>query len=87
MRFSKYQKSDKAPFIIYVDLENLMEKIDECKNHPENSSTTNVDEQIPSGFSMTTISSCKSTGNNHNVYRGKDCMRKFCDSLGDPAWR
>ena len=36
---------------------------------------------------MSTISSCKSTENNHNVYRDKDCMRKFCDFLGDPAWR
>ena len=34
--FNKYQKSDKAPFIIYADLEFIIEKIDECKNNPEN---------------------------------------------------
>ena len=28
--FNQYQKSDKAPFIIYADLECLIEKIDEC---------------------------------------------------------
>ena len=28
------QKSDKAPFIIYADLEFLMEKIDGFKNNP-----------------------------------------------------
>ena len=29
--FSKYQKSDKVPFMIYVNLEWLIEKIDGCK--------------------------------------------------------
>ena len=29
-----HQKSDKAPFIIYADLECIIEKIDECKNNP-----------------------------------------------------
>ena len=38
--FNQYQKSDKAPFIIYVDLECIIENIDECKNIPENLSTT-----------------------------------------------
>ena len=36
LEFSQYQKSDKAPFIIYADLEYLIEKIDACKNNPEN---------------------------------------------------
>ena len=46
LEFNQYQKSDKAPFIIYADLECiiLMEKIDGeidgFKNNPESSSTT-----------------------------------------------
>ena len=55
LEFNQYQKSDKAPFVIYVDLQCLLEKIDECKNNPENPSTTKVGEQIPSSFSMSTI--------------------------------
>ena len=35
----EYQKSDKAPFIIYADLECLIKKTDGCKNNPENSFT------------------------------------------------
>ena len=31
----QYQKSDKNPFIIYVDLECIIKKIDGCKNNPE----------------------------------------------------
>ena len=30
---------------------------------------------------MSTISSFTSKGNKHDVYRGKDCMKKFCESL------
>ena len=40
LEFNQYQKSDKVPFIIYADLEYLIEKIDGCKKNPENSSTT-----------------------------------------------
>ena len=55
LELNQYQKSDKAPFIIYTDLEHIIEKFDGCKN-PENSSTTKASEHIPSGFSMSTIS-------------------------------
>ena len=40
---------------------------------------------IPSGFSMFTISSFKSIKNKHDVYRGKYCMKKFCESLRERA--
>ena len=38
LEFGQYQKSDKAPFIIYADLERMIDKLDGCKNNPENSS-------------------------------------------------
>ena len=57
LQFNQYQKSDKAPFIIYGDLECLIERTDGCKNNPENSYTTKVGQHFPSGFSMSTISS------------------------------
>ena len=56
-------------------------KIDGCKNNPENLFTTKVREHIPSGFSMSTISSFKIIKNKNDVCRGKDCMKKFCESL------
>ena len=78
---NQYQKSDKAPFIIYADLECIIEKIDGCKNNSENSSTTRVSEHILSGFSISTRSSFRSIENKHGVYRGKNCMKKFCEFL------
>ena len=87
LEFGQYQKSDKAPFIIYADLECIIEKIDGSKNNPENSSTAKVSKHIPSSFSMCTISLCRSTENKHDVYRGKDCMKKFCESLKEHAMK
>ena len=81
LEFNQYQKSDKAPFIIYADLECIIEKTDGCKNNPENSSTTKVRKHIPSGFSMSTISSFRSIENKHDVCRGKNCMKEFCKFL------
>ena len=36
---------------------------------------------------MFTISSFKSIENKHDVYRGKDCMKKFCESLREHAMK
>ena len=79
--FNQFKKSYKVPFAIYTDLKCLIEKIDWCKNNPENSFTTKLSEHIPSSFLKCTISSFKSIANKHDVYRGKDCMKKFSESL------
>ena len=81
LEFNQNQKYDEAPFVIYEDLECLIENTDECKNNPENSSATKVSEHIPSGLSMSTISSFKNIENKDDLHRGKDCMEKFCESL------
>ena len=67
LEFNQYQKSEEAPFITYADLKCILEKIDGCKNKHENSSTTKLTEHIPSGFSMSTISSFRSIENKHEV--------------------
>ena len=81
LEFNQYQKSDKTPFIIYENLECLQEKIDRCKNNPKTSSTAKVSNHIPSGFSKSTICSFRSVQNNHDVYRDKDCLKRFCEFL------
>ena len=87
LEFHQYQKSAKATFIVYADLQCKIENIDRCKNNPENSFTIKVSEHIPSGFSMSTISSFKSRENKHDVYRGKDCIKKFCEFLREHAMK
>ena len=87
LEFDQYQKADKVPFIIYADLECIIEKIDGYKNNPENSSTTKVSKHIPPGFSMSAISSFRRTENKHNVYKGKDGMKRFCEFSREHAMK
>ena len=87
LEFNQNQKSDKAPFITYADLECIIEKIEGCKTNPENSSTSKVSEHIPPGFSMSTICSFRSIENKHDMYRGKDCMKNFCEFLREHAMK
>ena len=68
LELNQYLKFDKAPFIIFSDLECKIEKIDRCRNNTENLSTTKVSEHIPSGFSMSKISLFRSINNEHDVY-------------------
>ena len=84
LEVNQYQNSDKAPFIIYAVYNR---KIDGCKNNPENSSTTKGSEHVLSCFSMSTISLFRSIENKHDVYRGKDCTKKFCKFLKEHAMK
>ena len=81
LELNQYQKCHKALFVICTDLECVIEKIDRCKNNPENSSTTRVSKHIPSGFSMSTILLFRSIENKHDVYRGNDFLKKFFEFL------
>ena len=87
LEFNQYQKSDKSPFIIYADLEYIIEKIDGCNNNPENLSTTKVSKNIPPGFSMPAISTFRIIEKNHDIYRGKECIKKCCESLREHAMK
>ena len=51
LKVNQYQKSDEAPFVIYADLECLIERIDICKNNHQNPFTAKVSEHTASGFS------------------------------------
>ena len=55
----------------------LIEKIDVCKNDTKNSSTTKLEQQIQQSFSISIILLFKSIENKHDVYKSKDCMKKF----------
>ena len=79
------EKSIKLPFIIYADLECLLEKIITCHNNPEESSTTEINKHTSSGYSLFTHCSFDKTKNKLDYYRGKDCMKKFCKDLREHA--
>ena len=52
-----------------------------CINNPNESSTTKINKDIPSGYSIFTSCSFDESKNKLNYYRGNDCMKKFCEDL------
>ena len=48
------EKSMKVPFIIYADLESLLEKMNTCHNNPERSSTTKMNKHTPFAYLLFT---------------------------------
>ena len=65
----------------------MIKKVDGCKNNPEKSSTIKVGEHFPCRHSMSAIWTFNGKENNHNVYRGKNCMKNFCESLREHAMK
>ena len=57
LKYNHREKSMRAPFIIYADLESLLEKMETCYNNPEKSSTTKINKHTPSGYSLFTYCS------------------------------
>ena len=85
IKYNQGGKSIKLPFIIYADLECLLEKIDTCYNNLEESSTTKINHHTPSGYSIFTHCSFDKSKNKSHYYRGEDCMKRFCKDLKEHA--
>ena len=85
IKYNQGEKSIKLPFVIYVNLECLLEKMSTCQNNPNESSTTEINKHIPSGYSIFTHCSFDLTRIKLNHYRGKDCMKKFSKDLREHA--
>ena len=85
IKYNSGEKSLELPFIIYADLECLLKKIDTCQNNPDLSSTTKINQHVPSGYSIYTNCSFDKANNKLSYYRGEDCMKRFCKDLKDHA--
>ena len=53
-------------FIIYADLESLLEKMNTCHNNPKKSSTTKINKRTPYSYSLLTHCSFDTTKNKHD---------------------
>ena len=63
----------KVPFIIYTDLECLLEKMNLCQKDPEKPSTAKKNMYVSSGYSLFTNCSFDLTKNKLECYGGKKC--------------
>ena len=71
----------KLQFVIYADLECLLEKMSTCINDPNESSTAEINKHTPSGYSIFTHCSFDESKNKLNYYRKDDCVKKFSKDL------
>ena len=85
LKYNQGDKSMKVPFIIYADVEYLLEKMNTCHNNPEKSSTTQINKHEPSDYSLFTHCSFETTKNKTGCYRGKNCMKNLCLDLREHA--
>ena len=75
----------KVPFIIYDDLDCLLEKMSTCHQDPKKSSTTKINKHAASGYSLFIHCSFNTAENKLFYYRGKNCMKNFCIDLKEHA--
>ena len=54
IKYNRGEKSMQLLFVIYADLECLLEKMSTCQNNPNKSSTTKINKHTPSDYSMFT---------------------------------
>ena len=85
IKYNQGEESIKLPFVVYADLEYLLEKVSTCQNSPNESSTTEINKHTPSGYSIFTHCSLDQSKNKLDHYRGKDCMKKFSKDLREHA--
>ena len=72
--------TEKNRYLIIVIINNK-----NSHNNPDLSSTTKINQHIPSGYSIYTNCSFDKSTNKLSYYRGEDCMKRFCKDLKDHA--
>ena len=85
LKYNHGEKFMRAPFIIFADLESLLEKMNTCYDSPEKSSTTKINKHTPPGCSILMHCSFNKAENKIDYHRGEDCMKKFCIDLREHA--
>ena len=67
LKYKYGEKSMKVSFIIYADLESLLEKMNTCHDNPEKSSRTKINKHTRSGYSFFTYCSLDSSLNMEDI--------------------
>ena len=87
VEYSDGQFQFKVPFITYADFESILEPISGPANNLRISSTRGVNIHTPSGWCIQSEFACGKVKDPLKLYRGKDCVRKFCKHIIEEARR
>ena len=81
LKYLQGQFQFKVPFIMYADFESILEPIQGPGNDPRMSSTRGINVHTPSGWCVRSEFAYGRIKNPFKLYRGKDCIRKFCKHI------
>ena len=79
VEFYDRQNQFKVSFTMYADFEVILEPIQGLTLDPEGPYTKEVNQHIPSGWCVYSKFACGKVDDTLKLYRGKDCVEKFCD--------
>ena len=85
LKYNHGENIMKVPFVIYADLECLLEKMHSYQNNFKKPYTGKKYMQTSSGYSLFTQCSFDSTKNMLDCCRGKNCMVRFCEDFKQHA--
>ena len=85
LKYTTGEKSVMTPFVIYANLESILEKISGCENDLEKSSKIKVNKHITSGYSLFSHCLFDKAKNKLDYYRGKNDMNNFSLDLREHA--
>lgn len=81
LKFDKYNKKLKIPFVIYADFEAFLNPIKSCFNNPSNPYTSNIHEHEPYSFGYYIKCSYDDALSKYETYSGKNCAKEFMNRL------
>ena len=79
IKYNHGENSIKLPFVVYADLECLLEKMSTCSNNPKESSTAKINKHTPSGYSIFTHCSFDKSKSKLNYHRGEGLPSSIAD--------
>ena len=87
VEFYDGQNQFKVPFMMYADFEAILEPVQGPSPDPINSYTKEVNRHIPSGWCVYSKLAYGEVKGPLKLYRGKDCVEKYCDYIKQEAHR
>lgn len=81
LEFSNFQKQIRVPFVIYADFECLLKPLDNCLPDPEKSWHLKTYKHEPYSCGYYLKCSFDNNISKFCLFRGKQCIREFLDSL------
>ena len=87
IEFYDGQNQFKVPFMIYADFEAILKPIQDPILDLGKAYTKEVNQHIPSGFFVYSKFAYGKVENPLKLYRGKDCVEKFCGHIKEEARR